>query len=114
MSRILAAKAALATRVDAMGSSDDATIGLESRAKVHKVPRLVMYSSLGIVLCGGSMTTCVCAAHTHTSVTHTSGILLLPWTNGCTPALLQSCTATAAVVMAAAVLKGGKITTQAA
>jgi snoRNA binding domain, fibrillarin len=34
MSRILAAKAALATRVDAMGSSDDATIGLESRAKV--------------------------------------------------------------------------------
>lgn len=37
MSRILAAKAALATRVDAMGSSDDATIGLESRAKVpHK------------------------------------------------------------------------------
>ena len=35
MSRILAAKAALATRVDAMGSSDDATIGLESRAKVR-------------------------------------------------------------------------------
>ena len=38
MSRILAAKAALATRVDAMGSSDDATIGLESRAKVFQVP----------------------------------------------------------------------------
>jgi snoRNA binding domain, fibrillarin len=37
MSRILAAKAALATRVDAMGSSDDATIGLESRAKVCDV-----------------------------------------------------------------------------
>ena len=40
MSRILAAKAALATRVDAMGSSDDATIGLESRAKVFQVPNL--------------------------------------------------------------------------
>lgn len=34
MARILAAKASLSTRVDAMGSSDDATIGLESRAKV--------------------------------------------------------------------------------
>ena len=34
MSRILAAKASLATRVDAMGSSDDATIGITARAKV--------------------------------------------------------------------------------
>lgn len=34
MSRILAAKASLATRVDAMGTSDDATIGIDSRAKV--------------------------------------------------------------------------------
>lgn len=34
MSRILAAKASLATRVDAMGTSDDATIGITSRAKV--------------------------------------------------------------------------------
>lgn len=35
MSRILAAKASLATRVDAMGSSDDATIGIDSRAKIE-------------------------------------------------------------------------------
>lgn len=34
MSRILAAKASLATRVDAMGTSDDATIGIDSRTKV--------------------------------------------------------------------------------
>ena len=38
MSRILAAKASLATRVDAMGTSDDATIGIESRAKVLPPP----------------------------------------------------------------------------
>jgi RNA processing factor Prp31 len=50
MSRILAAKAALATRVDAMGSSDDATIGLESRAKVQSDPALRPLS-LGTPLC---------------------------------------------------------------
>jgi nucleolar protein 58 len=35
ISRVLAAKCALATRVDALGDSADASIGIESRAKVE-------------------------------------------------------------------------------
>lgn len=35
ISRVLAAKCSLSIRVDALGESADATIGLESRSKVH-------------------------------------------------------------------------------
>ena len=35
ISRVLAAKCSLATRVDALGESDDATVGIENRAKVE-------------------------------------------------------------------------------
>ena len=35
IARVLAAKCALAIRVDALGDSEDATIGIESRAKVE-------------------------------------------------------------------------------
>jgi nucleolar protein 58 len=37
ISRVLAAKTALAIRVDAMGETTDTTLGLESRAKVREI-----------------------------------------------------------------------------
>mmetsp|Transcript_10474 Transcript_10474/g.31543 ORF Transcript_10474/g.31543 Transcript_10474/m.31543 type:complete len:552 (-) Transcript_10474:219-1874(-) len=47
MSRILAAKASLATRVDAMGTSDDATIGIDSRTKIEARLRQMEGRDLG-------------------------------------------------------------------
>lgn len=43
VSRVLAAKCALAVRVDALGDSEDAQIGIESRAKVFPVVYSLMH-----------------------------------------------------------------------
>lgn len=49
ISRVLAAKSALAIRVDALGDSTDATVGLENRAKVRFEPVQVHHQVLNVL-----------------------------------------------------------------
>lgn len=48
ISRVLAAKSALAIRVDALGDSTDASVGLENRAKVRSDPLHVQHQVFNV------------------------------------------------------------------
>ena len=58
ISRMLAAKASLCVRVDALGEGEEADIGVESRAKVEK--RLQELEQTKVCVCGRGVLVLMC------------------------------------------------------
>lgn len=65
ISRVLAAKCSLSIRVDALGESADATIGLDSRSKVHPSAVLVVIDWCATWCVSPLLGPCGCAVLLH-------------------------------------------------